>query len=135
MDRQLTPRSVADRRDAVLRKAISTIATNRVLGILLAGVACAVLAFCYSTILEFFLVLTWRIIPEQLIEPILKKSGWPEKMKWAGALYIVLVPTLYGLVVGASQSVLGAPGDMPETVESFNKHAYVDYTKVRWLLH
>lgn len=109
---------------------MSALATNRVLGVLIAGVACGVLAFCYSTVLEGFLELTWRIVPEKILEPLLEKLGYPDKVKWVGALYIVAIPTLYGLIVGASQSVLGAPGDMPETVESFNTKGYVDYTKV-----
>lgn len=126
-----TPRTLASKRDAVIRNLMSNLAGNRVLGIFVAGIGCGILAFLYSTMLEFFIDLTWHIIPENLIRPALENVGWPEKNTWMGALWILTIPTLYGLIVGASQSVLGAPGDMPETVDSFNKEGYVDYSKVR----
>lgn len=126
-----TPRAITTQRDEVVKNFMSKLAKNRVLGIFIAGIGCGVLAFCYSTILEIFIDLTWRIIPENLLRPVLEKFGWPDKNTWIGALWILFIPTLYGLIVGASQSVLGAPGDMPETVDSFNKLGYVDYNKVR----
>lgn len=126
-----TPRNIAAKRDEVMRKFMSNLATNRVLGVFVAGVGCGVLAFCYSTILDIFIDLTWHVFPENLVRPALEKFGWPEKNAWMGGLWILTIPTLFGLIVGASQSVLGAPGDMPETVDSFNKNGYVDYTQVR----
>lgn len=125
-----TPRNIAAKRDEVMRRLMSTLGSNRVLGVFVAGVGCGVLAFCYSTILELFIELTWHIIPENIIKPALEKFGWPDKNVWMGALWILFIPTFYGFVVGACQSVLGAPGDMPETVDSFNKEGYVDYSKV-----
>jgi hypothetical protein len=126
-----TPHTIAQKRAEVIKTFMSNIAHNRVLGIFVAGIGCGVLAFCYSTILELFLDLTWNIIPENLVRPALEKVGWPDKNTWVGGLWVLAIPTLYGLIVGAVQGVLGAPGDMPETVGSFNQDGYVDYSKVR----
>ena len=101
---------------------------------LIIGTSCGVVAFAYDTILEAFLDFTWKFLPEKVVHPLWKHvvsdGEMPSDSSWALGMYILLICSFYGFLVGASQRLLGCPGDLPETVGSFHKQGCVLYTQV-----
>ena len=98
------------------------------------GVACGFVAFCYDFVLNHFLDLVWSKVPNDVVLPVWHhaKSSfawWPEQT-WLLGLYIAVITTLFGVVVGASQTYLGCPGDLPETISSFHEQGFVPYSQV-----
>jgi hypothetical protein len=120
---------------SMLEKWRPSLATNKTAGIAIVGVSCGVLAFVYSTVLAAFITATWDTIPKTFILPALDSSGLLDSHPWVAGLYVVAVPTLYGTIVGVTQRFLGSPGDMPETIGSFNSQGWVNYNQVRPARH
>ena len=101
---------------------------------LIIGSSCGLVAFAYDTILDWFLDLTWKVIPERVVAPIWESVGddkWAASHAWVLGTYILFICSLYGFLVGASQKFLGCPGDLPETIGSFHKQGCVLYSQVR----
>lgn len=106
-----------------------------VAAVLIVGTLCGVVAFGYNSILQLFLKLVWDVVPARLVMPVWRWAAdtwqwWPEHL-WGLALYIVLVATAFGFVVGASQRLLGCPGDLPETIASFHDQGCIQFSQVR----
>ena len=101
---------------------------------LIIGTSCGIVAFAYDTVLEAFLEFTWNFVPEKIVEPLWKHAVSDGEVAsdsyWALGMYILFICSLYGFLVGASQRLLGCPGDLPETVGSFHKQGCVLYTQV-----
>lgn len=102
--------------------------------VLLIGLSCGTVAFIYSSTLNYFLILTWDVVPNRVVMPLWHSaaahiSWWPEK-GWVLGSYVLFISTLFGLVVGGSQKLLGSPGDLPETIGSFHKDGFVPHTQV-----
>jgi hypothetical protein len=101
--------------------------------VLIIGCSCGVVAFLYSSTLAMFIHLTWEVIPSHYVLPLWTQaaahvSWWPNE--WVLGLYVPLVSTLFGLVVGASLTRLGSPGDLPETIASFHENGLVPFCQV-----
>lgn len=104
---------------------------------LIIGSSCGLVAFAYDSILDLFLDFTWKFLPERVVQPLWKHFVADGEMApdsaWALGLYILAICSLYGFLVGASQKLLGCPGDLPETIGSFHSQGCVLYTQVRSL--
>jgi H+/Cl- antiporter ClcA len=101
---------------------------------LVIGCSCGIVAFVYDSMLNAILRWTWSSIPEAILswwKRAEEGSSWWREHTWVLGLYIVLVATLFGVVVGASQRFLGCPGDLPETIESFHSEGFVPYQQAR----
>lgn len=72
------------------------------------------IAFVYSTAFENILVLVWEIVPRQVVRPFLESRA-SLSLGW---LYTVLVSTVFGMLVGLTQRIMGFPGDLPDIVKS-----------------
>ena len=93
----------------------------------LAGVVCGFVAYVYSSAFQGLLQIVWQRVPERFIVPLLhklqKRWGWqPDSIAW---VYTVITSTAMGTLAGLVQSLMGSPGDLPETIECIHK-------KVRW---
>lgn len=102
---------------------------------LIIGSSCGLVAFAYDTILELFLDLTWKVIPERVVQPLwdhlVADGSLSSDSRWALGFYILIICSFYGFLVGASQKALGCPGDLPETIGSFHQQGCVNYGQVR----
>ena len=64
-------------------------------------------------------------IPEHLVLPALhklqKSHGYdPDRLAW---IYTVVLSTLMGTLAGVVQSIMGSPGDLPETIAAIHEKA------------
>ena len=106
--------------------------------VLIVGVSCGVVAYAYNAILQLFLKLVWDVLPAHVVTPAFHWASdtvpWLSEHAWVLGFYIVLIATSFGFVVGASQRILGCPGDLPETIGNFHKQGCIPYSQVRlWL--
>lgn len=91
---------------------------------LLFGVIAGVVAFVYNSYFEGLLTLTWELVPEKLVEPILRDAherlGFPspDRLGW---IYTVTVSTFMGTMAGLTQRLLGSPGDLPDTIRCIHR--------------
>ena len=90
---------------------------------ILSGIVCGFVAFIYSTVFQGVLNLVWKWAPRQLVLPFLLElqKRWPSfepgRIAW---MYTVGASTAMGTAAGVVQSLMGSPGDLPETVESIH---------------
>lgn len=104
------------------------------LAVLFIGIMSGIVAFVYSNILDTFVWFTWDYFPRHVVLPLWshaaeKHASWPST--WVLGFYVPLISSLYGLVVGGSQRILGCPGDLPDTIGGFHKNGCVAFSQAR----
>lgn len=83
------------------------------------GCLCGVAAFLYYTMLEFFLELLWKEMPETLAEHF---PFWLPCFHW---LWIPFMGMTCAVLVGVAIKVLGFPGDLAYTVKRVHEDGFV----------
>ena len=92
-----------------------------------AGLICGAVAYVYSFAFSFSLDMVWRTLPQRFVLPAIrqlqKRFGFPapDGVAW---VYTVLASTLMGTAAGVVQSLLGSPGDLPETIEAIHEKVH-----------
>ena len=90
------------------------------------GCVCGIACWIYNSLLEYFLELFWKTLPEQYVE-----GYWDEKYYW---LWIPLVSLTMSVFVGLTVKYLGEPGDLPYTISRVHQHAYIPMDHVTPML-
>lgn len=80
------------------------------------GVVCGVVAFMYYTVLDYFLELIWKDMPEWWVV-----GKWPEHLH---VLWIPLVAFTLSVCCGLSIYYLGEPGDLAYTIKCVHEKGY-----------
>lgn len=91
---------------------------------IISGVLCGIVAFIYSATLQGTLSAVWKQAPQRLVLPFLLdlQRRWPTfdpgRVAW---VFTVATATAMGTAAGAVQSLMGSPGDLPETVDMIHE--------------
>ncbi|KAL9185531.1 hypothetical protein ACHAXT_003308 [Thalassiosira profunda] len=80
------------------------------------GIVCGVVAFLYYSVLDYFLELIWKVLPEMFVV-----DRWPENLY---VLWIPLVTFTLSACCGLSIYYLGEPGDLAYTIKCVHEKGY-----------
>lgn len=101
--------------------------------VLIFGCGTGVVAWVYNSFFEAVVHLAWEFAPEKLLVPVLNhlsnKVSWFPGVSRIAWVYTVLLSTMFGLLAGLTQRLLGSPGDLPDTVRDIHEQGYISISK------
>ena len=101
--------------------------------VLIFGCGTGVVAWIYNSFFESVVHFAWEFAPERLVVPLLdrlsKNLSWFPAVDRVAWVYTVVLSTLFGLLAGLVQRLLGSPGDLPDTVRDIHEQGYISISK------